>query len=136
MNSFTVARLAGLALAALLLLGSAWAIDASTFYGGTSAWTVVGAPNQPTQFSSPALNVTYQNNLSIPVEGLVVMVLHNAMGQTVLISTATLSLQASSSGTALLLEDGLPNGDYSASVFAFTFAGVAISNSTETAFVA
>jgi hypothetical protein len=136
MSSSIVARLAGPAVAALLLLSSASAVEASTFYGGTGTWTVLGTPTQPTQFVSPALNVTYQNSQSIPVEGLVVMVLHNAMGQTVLISTATLSLQASSSGTALLLENGLPSGDYNASVFAFTFAGVAISTSTDVVFVA
>jgi hypothetical protein len=134
-NSPVLARLAGPAIAALLALSPALTAEASAFYGGTNTWTVVGPPNEPAVGIDPGLNTTYHNNLTIPTEGFVAMVLRNAMGQTVLISIATLSLQATSNGTAFLVARGLPNEDYNASVFAFTPAGVAISTSSETVLV-
>ncbi len=120
----------------LLASTSAEAAMADTSVGGTSNWTIVGAPRFSTIGISPTLATTFQNNLDVAVLGIVIMVVHNNLGQTVFYSTATLNLTRGFSGTAYTVEFGLSPGLYKATIFAFSPSGVAISNSTTTSFSA
>ena len=65
---------------------------------------------------SPVWSTTFQNNLDVAVLGIVIMVLHNNLGQTVFFSTATLNLTRGLSGTAYNVEFGLPPGIYNATI--------------------
>ena len=117
-------------MAALLALGSAQAAQADVFVGGTNVWTIVGAPAvQP--FGTPQLvAVTFSNHLAVDVTAIVIMVLRNGSNQTVYYTTGTLSLSGGPSGaigSAYLVESGVPTGTYTATFFAFTFGGVAVS---------
>ena len=127
-------RAGGLSIAALLILSAAQAADAETFVGGTNAWSMIGIPSFPTTGINPMAVVTYSNTLSVPVFGIVIMVLRNNSSQTVYYSTGTLMLSSGRIGSAYLIEFGLPVGTYNATFFAFTFAGVAISTSTSALF--
>jgi len=79
------------------------------------------------------LFVVYHNNLNVPVTGIVVMTVHNNLGQQIYYTADYLTINASSTAPAptFLVEVGLANGNYSASVFAFASpSGVAITNTT------
>lgn len=86
--------------------------------------------------SYPVMETTFQNNLDVGVLGIVIMVVHNNLGQTVFYSTATLNLTRGFSGTAYNVEIGLPPSKYQATIFAVSTSGVAISNSTTVSFSA
>jgi len=62
------------------------------------------------------------------------MVVHNYLGQTVEISTATLTLAADANGTAYPIAFGLAAGQYSATLFATSTGGVAISYTATASF--
>lgn len=109
--------------------------DALTIVGGTANWTFVGAPRVTTIGVFSAAETTFHNNLDVQVLGIVVMVVHNRIGQTVSYSTATLNLTRGFSGVAYTVETGLPIGIYNATIFAFSMNGVAISNSTTISFL-
>lgn len=75
--------------------------------------------------------VTYKNNLNTTLEGVVYAVAHNSVGQSLAYVTTTLNMTAGQIGTAyLVVHAGVPRGTYVISVFATSFSGVAISNST------
>jgi hypothetical protein len=120
----------------VLLLAShgAQAAMADTFVGGTADWSFVGTPRVTAFGVGPSASTTFHNNLDVTVIGIVLMVVHNNLGQTVFYSTATLNLTRGFSGTAYTVEFGLTPGVYKATIFAFSPSGVAISNSTTFSF--
>jgi len=93
----------------------------------TSCLTVTGSPTQTTLGQQPALAVTYTNSANAQVTGVVYAVVHNAVGQTVYYTTATITPVAGGTATAYLVLAGLPSGTYSVSYFVENSAGVAIS---------
>ena len=123
---------ASLALGVLIVLGAGLPAQAQTTVGGTGTWTMVGQPVFSKVGIQEGLEVIYHNNLDVPTQGLIIMVVHNSLGQMLGYGTATLSLNASATAVSpnLLIAFGVSGGNYSASVFAFTFSGVAISNTT------
>lgn len=125
-----------LVITVVLVASGAEAAQAASFVGGTDNWSVVGAPQVVALGISPAAATTFQNNLDVSVLGIVIMVMHNNLGQMVYYSTATLNLTRGFSGTAYTIEFGVPVGIYNATVFAFSTGGVAISNSSTFAFPA
>jgi len=64
----------------------------------------------------------------------VFMVVHNSLGQTVEISTGVLQLAAGANGTAYTIAFGMASGEYSATFFAVSTSGYAISSSTTAPF--
>jgi hypothetical protein len=133
MNRFAISALA---IALLLVSSGAEVAMGDAQVGGTANWTIVGAPTFTRIGISPTLETTFQNNLDVAVLGIVIMVVHNNLGQTVFYSTATLNLTRGFSGTAYNVEFGLSPGIYKATIFAFSTSGVAISNSTTVSFSA
>ena len=127
---------AALMLATVLLSSGAQTASALTSVGGTANWTFASAPRVASIGVFSAVVTTFHNNLDVQVIGIVIMVIHNRIGQTVSYSTATLNLTRGFSGTAYTVESGLPFGVYNATIFAFSTDGVAISNSTTISFLA
>jgi hypothetical protein len=90
---------------------------------GSSTITTIG-PNKYVQTS-------FTNTSNAPVTAIVFAVIHNAQGQTVSYSTATLTnVAAGGSATAYNALFGLPPGTYSVTVFATSTSGTAISGQT------
>jgi hypothetical protein len=136
-DSPLVARWGALVLAALVALSAAQGAEADVFIGGTSDWTMVGAPSVQVLNGSTVGVVAYGNHLAVDVTAIVIMVLRNGLNQTVYYSTSTLTLSGGPTGTigsAYIVEFGVPPGTYSATFFAFTFGGVAISAPTTSPF--
>jgi hypothetical protein len=125
---------AGLAVVALLVLSSASAVQADTFVGGTTVWTMVGAPAASVTNLGPVDTVSYSNHLTVSVPGIVFMVLRNNSSQMVYFTTATATIAPGTIESAALVEFGLPAGTYNATFFAVSFSGVAISSSTSALF--
>jgi hypothetical protein len=96
----------------------------------TQCW----APTSPPVFvklgAYSSFQVAYFSVMNSDVTGIVFAVIHNYLGQTVEISTATLKLAAGAYGTANPVVFGLPPGLYSATFFATYTYGVAISPQT------
>jgi hypothetical protein len=130
MTPSSIARTGALLVGALLILSAAQSAKADTSVGGTNAWTMITPPSFPALGGFRVGAVTYVNNLNVTVTGIVIMVVRNSLNQTVYYSTATLSLPSGENGTADLVLSSLSPTNYNATFFAFTFAGVAITNST------
>jgi hypothetical protein len=94
------------------------------------SFTLVGQPVQTTFGGFPAIQVTYQNNLPAAQQGVVFAVVHNAKGQTVMISTSTINPSAGAQSTAYLVLAGLGSGTYTVDIFVTTPSGVSISLTT------
>ena len=94
----------------------------------------VGSPLLTTLGGYQGFQTVWVSAFGSTVTGIVVMVVHNGMGQTVEYSTGVLQLSAGSSGKAYLIPFGLPTGDYSATFFVITNAGIAISSATTASF--
>jgi len=77
----------------------------------------------------PAVTVAYRNDVPYHLNGLVYLVVHNAVGQTVYLSTAAVTPTAGGEFTATLPTPGVLLGVYNASVFAVDASGVAVSQS-------
>jgi hypothetical protein len=101
------------------LCNNCWAI-------GTPVFTRLG--------TYQVLRITLGNPGNGYVTGIVLMVVHNSLGQTVEYSTATLQLANGANGTAYLVPFGLAPGEYSSSVFVVTTGGVAISTTIVASF--
>lgn len=129
-----LARLGGISVAVLLVLGSASSAEAQTLVGGTTAWTVVGAPAPSTSCLGPCELLSFSNHLSVNVTGIVFMVLRNNSSQTISISIATATIASGGIAEVALVETGVPPGAYNATFFAVAFSGVAISLPTTATF--
>ena len=80
------------------------------------------------------IEISYTNLCSSNVLGIVFAVVHNMLGQTVEISTATLLLASGANGTAFAVVFGLPDGEYSGTLFTTSASGTALSTATTVAF--
>ena len=134
MKPSSLARTGALLVGVLLILSAAQSAKADTFIGGTNAWTMVGPPSFQALGGYRVGAVTYADDLNVTVTGIVIMVIRNDLNQTVYYSTATLSLPSGENGTADIVLSGLSPANYNATFFAFTFGGVAITNSTTVLF--
>jgi len=102
----------------------------STSCNTTSCMAATGTPTQSTQGAYNGVSSTFTNNSNAPVTGFVYAVVHNALGQTVDISTATVSAPAGGSVSAFNALFGLPPGTYSVTIFVTSSAGTAISSTS------
>jgi hypothetical protein len=99
----------------------------SSSCNSTSCLAASGSPTQTQIGSNKAVQTVFTNNSNAPQTAIVFAVVHNALGQTVLYTTATLSLASGASGTAYDVLFGLAPGTYSVSIFASSTSGTAIS---------
>lgn len=97
---------------------------------GTGCMTAPSAPTQVQVGANKALQISYTNNSNAPQTAIVYAVIHNAAGQTVAYTTATISPAAGGSQLAQLILFGLAPGTYSATVFATSTGGVALSSTS------
>lgn len=102
--------------------------------GCAQCWLQVGPAVFARLGPYQSVQVTYNNGIGGNVTGIVFAVVHNSLGQTVEISTATLQLQAGANGTAYPVLFGLPSGQYSTTIFAIESSGIAISTTTTLTF--
>jgi hypothetical protein len=94
-------------------------------------WIQKGTPTFGNLGAYQSIAINYTNTANGDLIGIVFGVFHNSAGQTVEISTATVTLPAGGNGTAHLVEFGLPAGAYSATLFAVSPSGLALSATTE-----
>ena len=99
--------------------------------GGTHALTLLNAPGDvPITGGCCAYNITYSNNLSLPVTGIAYLDLHNGFGQTVYIASSPLGIGPASHGSILSLVSTVSSGKYEATIFVVSPEGFAISGAT------
>ena len=92
--------------------------------------TASGSSTQTNQGAYKGVSSTFTNNSNAPVTAFVYAVVHNALGQTVDISTATITASAGGSATAFNALFGLPPGTYSVTIFVTSSSGTAISGTS------
>ncbi len=78
------------------------------------------------------VNSVWTNNSNAPQTVIVFAVVHNGAGQTVDVSTATITVSAGSSATATNVLFGLPSGTYSVTLFTTSTSGTAVSTTSTT----
>lgn len=98
------------------------------------SWASIGNPLYTQVGPYDVIAISYTNLCSGNVLGIVFAVIHNVLGQTVEISTGTLQLAAGANGTAFAVVFGLPDGEYSGTLFAASASGVALSLTSTVAF--
>ena len=99
-----------------------------------ACWTEIDPPVYAALGPYQSVEISYVNGINATVTGIMFMVVHNYLGQTVEISTATLTLAAGANGTAYPIAFGLAAGQYSATLFVTSTSGVAISEATTASF--
>jgi len=130
-NVIQLIRLGGPALGVLSVPGSLTVGSVSTTSCNTTSCIVAnGQSTQTIQGAYQGISSSFTNNSNAPVTAFVYAVVHNALGQTVDISTATVSAPAGGSVTAFNALFGLPPGTYSVSIFVTSSAGAAISSTS------
>jgi hypothetical protein len=97
---------------------------------GTSCTAIQGTPTVSQSGGNTIITVSYTNNSNAPLTGYVYGVVHNALGQTIAYTTATISPAAGSSTTGQLVLFGLPIGTYTVTIFVVSTSGTAISTTT------
>jgi len=120
---------ASVSLAVLMVPSVIAPSEASPFTGGTTGWTIIGQPSVVTLNGYPTAKVNYQNNINVTIAlGVVYLVLHNGMGQTLYIKVGTTSnVPSSTNSTAFVVLYNVPSGTYSATFFATLPSGTAMS---------
>lgn len=122
----------------LFLLFTLSAFQSATAVSATSCFAPcfieIGSPVDASVGPYHSVEISYANIVNDTVTGVVFMVVHNHLGQTVQISTATLVLSAGANGTAYPVSFGLAPGQYSATLFTTSTAGTAISFTTTVSF--
>jgi len=101
-------------------------VGVSSCVTSTCEFTISGTPTQ----SNGYLSLTYSNPGTSQVTGVIIVSVQNALGQTVYITTATISPGAGQSTTGLADLSLLPSGSYTANVFVVTLSGGSISGLT------
>jgi hypothetical protein len=96
----------------------------------TTCMTVSGSPSSTTIGQNKAVQTSFTNNSNAPVTAIVYAVAHNAAGQTVSYSTATITANAGASATAYDILFGLAPGTYTVTIFATSTSGTAISTTS------
>jgi hypothetical protein len=100
----------------------------------TGCWSETGNPLYTSLGPYSSFETTYVNGINATVTGVVFMVVHNSLGQTIEISTCVLQLASGANGTAYTITFGLASGEYSATFFAVSTSGYAISSTTTSPF--
>jgi len=96
----------------------------------TSCMSVSGTPTFGVQGAYNGITSSFTNTSNEPVTAFVYAVVHNALGQTVDISTATITAPVGGSATAFNIVFGLPPATYSVTIFVTSSAGTAISSTS------
>jgi hypothetical protein len=103
----------------------------STTSCNTTSCVAVSGSTFTAQGAYNGISSSFTNNSNQPVTAFAYAVVHNALGQTVDISTATLSnVAAGGSATAFNVLFGLAPGTYSVTIFVTSSAGTAISSTS------
>jgi hypothetical protein len=97
---------------------------------GTGCMTLSGQVSIQTISGYKTAVTSWTNNSNAPVTAIVYATARNAAGQTVLISTGTITASAGASATAYDVLFGLPSGTYTVNLFVTSTGGVAISTSS------
>jgi len=97
---------------------------------GTACMGINGTPAVSKSGGNTIISAAFTNNSNAPQTGYIYAVVHNALGQTVYYTTATVSPAAGASQTGQLVLFGLPSGTYSATIFVVSTSGTAISGTT------
>jgi len=103
--------------------------DSSLFIGKASDWTLLKGPALVFGGDSPVVKATYANNLDVGVTGIMWLVIHNGVGQTISFSTGTLSPAGGGNPTGTDVVFGLTPGTYNATVFVTSVSFIALSGS-------
>lgn len=88
------------------------------------------APSTTQVGANQAVQTTFTDNSNGAVTAVVFAVVHNALGQTVSYSTATVTASPGGSATAYNVLYGLAPGTYTVTIFATSTSGTAISNTS------
>ena len=97
---------------------------------GTACMGITGTPTTSIQGGNTIISASFTNNSNAPQTAFIFAVVHNALGQTVEYTTATVSPAAGASQTGQLVLFGLPPGTYSVTIFAVSGSGTALSTTT------
>jgi hypothetical protein len=97
---------------------------------GTACMGISGTPAISHTSVGTIITASFTNNSNAPQTGYVYAVVHNALGQTVYYTTATVSPAAGASQSGQLVLFGLAPGTYSATIFVVSTSGTAISGTT------
>jgi len=97
---------------------------------GTSCMGLSGTPAVTTSGGNKVITATFSNNSNAPQTAYIYGVVHNALGQTVAYTTATVSPNAGASASGQLVLFGLAPGSYSVTLFAVSTSGVALSTTS------
>jgi len=89
-----------------------------------------GAPTVTKQGGNTIISATFTNNSNAPQTVIIFAVVHNAIGQTVYYTTATISPAAGASATGQLVLFGQASGTYSVTIFAASTGGIALSTAS------
>ncbi len=95
--------------------------------GLTATTLTPGTPYQTTINGQPTVAISFVNTYSSQLTAIVFATVQNSAGQTVYITTATITPMSEQNVTAYLVLAGLPSGTYTVTLFAITPTGVAIS---------
>jgi hypothetical protein len=96
-----------------------------------SCWAQVGTVEPPdNQGPNYVFAMTYANSANISLLGIVFLVVHNSLGQTLEISTGSVVLAAGANGTAFPVVFGLAPGTYQGTYFVISPAGTAMSSTS------
>lgn len=96
----------------------------------TTTFALTISLHQCTLTGLPCVVANYRNNATSTILGVVYVVVQNSLSQTLYYSTATLNLNAGQNAPAYLLVNGLPKGNYTATVFVTNANNTAISTSS------
>jgi len=97
---------------------------------GTACMGLSGTPAVSKQSGNTIISATFTNNSNAPQTAYIYAVVHNAAGQTVYYTTATITPGAGASQTGQLVLFGLAPGTYSATVFVVSTSGTALSTTS------
>jgi len=96
----------------------------------TACMTATGSPTVTQINQNKAVQTSFTNTSNAPVTAIVYAVVHNAAGQTVAYSTATITANAGATATAYDVLFGLAPGTYTVTIFATSTGGTAISGTS------
>jgi len=97
---------------------------------GTACMSITGTPAVSKSGGNTVINAAYTNNSNAPQTAYIYGVVHNALGQTVYYTTASVNPAAGATQTGQLVLFGLPSGTYSVSIFVVSPSGTALSTTS------
>jgi len=97
---------------------------------GTGCMGVSGTPSVTKSGGNTLITASFTNNSNAPQTAYIYAVVHNALGQTVAYTTATISPSAGGTQAGQLVLFGLAPGTYSATLFVVSTSGTALSTTS------